>query len=148
MHFIILPPVTLFLTACLMAVLDALYPLKVLWEAPASYLGLVPLAAGVAIASWHAKLFKRIGANIQTFGEPTALTREGLFGRTRNPMYLGFVLALAGLFVVLGSLSPLAGVLWYAAMVNWWYIPFEEKSMLRRFGNEYLSYCKEVRRWI
>lgn len=147
MRQLTLPPATMLLTAGLMTSLHVLQPVAILWRPPLSYLGLVLVAAGILVASWHARLFKRIGANIQTFGEPTALTRAGLFRLTRNPMYLGFVVALLGLFFVLGSLSPAIGVLWYAALANWWYIPFEEQAMRRKFGQEYLGYCREVRRW-
>jgi protein-S-isoprenylcysteine O-methyltransferase Ste14 len=132
-----------------MFALDAYLPLLAfLWQPSISYLGSVLTVGGLVIASWHARLFKRIGANIQTFGEPTRLTRAGLFGYTRNPMYLGFVLVLLGLAIVLGSLSPFAGPLLYAALVNWWYIPFEERAMLNKFGPEYNAYCRDVRRWI
>lgn len=148
MQGLILPPVTMLLTAIGMVLLDIWMPLRLLWQPPLAYAGVPVIAAGIVIASWHARLFKRIGANIQTFGEPTRLTRAGLFGRTRNPMYLGFVLALAGLFVLLGSLSPLLGLLCYALLANFWYVPFEERAMLKRFGSEYTAYCREVRRWL
>lgn len=146
MHIVILPPVTMLMTAIAMVVLDTFYPLRVLWQP--SYAGALLIVGGIAIASWHARLFKRIGANIQTFGEPTRLTRAGLFSHSRNPIYLGFVTALAGLFILLGSLTPLLGVLLYLAMVNFWYVPFEERAMQRTFGDEYSSYCREVRRWL
>ena len=148
MHFMILPPVTMLVTAIAMILLDIWCPIRVLWEPPFSYAGVVLIVCGISIARWHAKLFKRIGANIQTFGKPTRLTRAGLFSRTRNPMYLGFVTTLVGIFVVLGSLSPAAGVLVYFGLANWWYVPFEERAMLRHFGAEYTSYCQQVRRWL
>ena len=148
MYVFILPPVTMLLTAGAMILLDAWIPVRLLWTPPLSYAGVPLIAGGIAIASWHARLFRRIGANIQTFEAPTRLTRDGLFSHTRNPMYLGFATALLGLFVALGSLSPLAGVLFYVGLLNWWYIPFEERAMLGQFGTEYSRYCKEVRRWL
>ncbi len=147
-RFIILPPITMLLTAALMVALDRYAPILHMWRWPASGVGIVFIVLGIGIAQWHARLFERIGANIQTFGEPSAITRAGLFSRTRNPMYLGFVLALSGVAIVLGSLTPLAALLAYAALAQWWYIPFEERAMLRKFGAEYQSYCAEVRRWL
>ena len=148
MRLLILPPITMLMTAAAMVALHLHVPFMRLWPAPAAYLGLAVMLAGLLAASWHARLFKRLGANIQTFGEPTVLTRDGLFGYSRNPMYLGFVAALAGLAIALGSASPFAGVAAYAALANWWYVPFEERAMRRRFGDEYLNYCRQVRRWI
>lgn len=148
MRFLILPPITMLLTGAVMVALNNYLPMGRAWTAPFSYLGVMLMGAGISIAHWHARLFKRVGANIQTFGEPSALTREGLFRHTRNPMYLGFVLALLGLAVLLGSVSPFLALALYAALVNWWYIPFEEKALRRKFGDEYLRYCRQVRRWI
>jgi len=147
-RFIILPPITMLLTAAVMAALDAAMPVTILWHVPISYIGIALIALGIGIAQWHARMFKKIGANIQTFGEPTQLCRDGLFRYTRNPMYLGFLIALSGLAVLLGSLSPFAGLVLYAALANWWYVPYEERAMRRRFGESYRTYCKDVRRWI
>ncbi len=41
-------------------------------------------------------LFQRIGTNVYTFEEPGELVTEGLYGISRNPMYLGLVVAGAG----------------------------------------------------
>ena len=148
MRFVILPPIAMLFAAALMAALDTWLPVKILWTAPISYAGGVLIIVGIGIAQWHARLFKRIGTNIQTFGEPTRLSRDGLFRYSRNPMYLGFLMALLGGWIMLGSLSPGVGVLLYAALTNWWYIPFEERAMALKFGDLYAAYCRDVRRWI
>ncbi len=38
-------------------------------------------------------LFQRIGTNVYTFEEPGELVTEGLYGISRNPMYLGLAVA-------------------------------------------------------
>lgn len=146
MRFIILPPVTMLLTAATMLVLHRYAPVQRFWTI--DLLGWALVGSGLLTAAWHARLFRRIGTNIQTFGEPTMLTRSGLFAYTRNPMYVGFVSALLGLAIALGTLTPFAGVLVYAALVKWWYVPFEERAMRRKFGDAYTAYCLEVRRWL
>jgi protein-S-isoprenylcysteine O-methyltransferase Ste14 len=115
---------------------------------PVNWFGALLIAAGLAVSAWHSRMFERLGTNIDTFGEPGRLTREGLFSRTRNPMYLGFLMALTGLAFVLGSLTPIAILLVFFAMTHFWYIPTEEKAMSSKFGTEYAEYQRAVPRWL
>jgi protein-S-isoprenylcysteine O-methyltransferase Ste14 len=148
MHLLLLPPSLFVLSAALMILLDRLLPIVQLCQHPQRWSGLLLVVLGLAIARWHARLFVRIGTNIQTFGEPGTLTREGLFAYSRNPMYLGFVLALCGLAIALGSLTVWMPVLAYAVLLDRWHIRFEEAAMARRFGDEYAAYRSQVRRWL
>ncbi|MGM0703632.1 MAG: methyltransferase family protein [Pseudomonadota bacterium] len=148
MRWLILPPMAMIFTASTMLLLDRYAPLVRLWEAPYTWKGIVLVLVGLGIASWHARLFKRLGTNIDTFGEPGSLTRQGLFRFTRNPMYLGFVIALVGLAIYLASPTPFLAALCFALLAHFWYIPFEERKLLRKFGQEYLNYQAEVRRWL
>lgn len=92
--------------------------------------------------------FKKLGTNLNTFRDPDILTTDGLFRFSRNPMYLGFLIILAGACVVLGSASPLLALLGFILLTNYWYIPIEERAMLRQFGENYLNYQNKVRRWL
>lgn len=148
MRFLFLPPIIMLFTGLGMVVLDRRLPLARLWDTPYSWAGLLLVVVGLAIAKWHAGLFKKIGTNIQTFGEPGTMTRAGMFRVSRNPMYLGFVLALLGEAIILGSASAFLAAAAFAALTNYWYIPFEERAMLQRFGQEYIDYKNSVRRWL
>ncbi|MCE3289332.1 MAG: hypothetical protein K0R83_1344, partial [Caulobacter sp.] len=84
----------------------------------------------------------------RTFDDPDVLVTGGPFRFTRNPMYLGFLLLLAGVALGLGAASP-----WIVPVVFWlladrWYIPFEERAMRRTFGEAYEAYARRVRRWV
>lgn len=63
-------------------------------------------------------------------------------------MHLGFVLILAGAWLLLGSLSPLMGVALFVIVTDRWYISFEEKAMKSAFGEDYEAYRRRTRRWI
>ncbi len=147
MHALFLPPVMLMLCAAIMLALYYLAPLATLIPSPWHWGGLLPMAAGVCIANWHARLFRRIGTNINTFGEPGTLTTEGLFSRTRNPMYLGMLLAIAGLAWLLGNAASIGPVLLFFLLAQCWYIPLEERNMQRKFGVEFSAYQERVPRW-
>ncbi|MBI4521397.1 MAG: isoprenylcysteine carboxylmethyltransferase family protein, partial [Gemmatimonadetes bacterium] len=98
--------------------------------------------------TWPSKHFDRLNTTVKPFEEPRELTTAGLFGFTRNPMYLGGVVLLAGLAIFLGSLSP-----WPVIPVFMWviarrFISAEEEILERRFGERYLEYKARVRRWL
>jgi protein-S-isoprenylcysteine O-methyltransferase Ste14 len=93
--------------------------------------------------------FVRAGTPVRPFTQqPAALVTGGMFRLSRNPMYLGLVLALAG--AALSLVSPLA--LLAAPVYGWWvqrrFIEREERLLEERFGNAYRAYCLRVRRWV
>ncbi len=63
-------------------------------------------------------------------------------------MYLGFLIALFGLFVLFGCLSPLFIVIIFFVITDRWYIEFEEVAMAKVFGDEYAKYKTKTRRWL
>lgn len=147
MHFL-LPPLLFCLLLSLMLFAGFCFPL-VHWPlAPFHWLGLLFVAIGLVIASWHARLFSQLGTNISTFEEPDVLVQAGLFRYTRNPMYLGFLIALCGTAITLSSASPWVFVVCFFVITDRWYIAFEEKMMLQKFGDEYRLYQQQVGRWL
>lgn len=143
----LLPPTLVLLLAVMMIGVTFVAP----WPGyalPVRLVGAGVLVAGVMLSARHAALFERVGTNIMTFDDPGTLVRTGAFAWTRNPMYLGFVLALLGVAVVLGSLAALFGPLVFLAVADRWYIPFEERRMVAVFGDDYLRYQRSVRRWV
>jgi protein-S-isoprenylcysteine O-methyltransferase Ste14 len=79
--------------------------------------------------------------------ESTGLKVHGLFGLSRNPMYLGVYSTL--LAAVLYTLNPV--VLLIAAFiiaVHHRIVLAEEEHMRTVFGEEYTQYCRRVRRYL
>lgn len=148
MHTVFLPPVVMLLIIAVMAVLNQYLPVIRLWEMHFCWIGIPLVVLGLGMAQWHVHLFRKIGTNVNTFKEPGILTREGLYRFSRNPVYLGFMVMLAGVWMILGSVSPLVGLAAFWLLANYWYIPFEERAMLSKFGDEYIAYRKSVRRWL
>lgn len=144
----LLPPYLFAICILAMIGLDQLLPVKDVLNAPWRYIGLAVIAAGVAINLTSALMFRRLNTNIVTFLDPGSVVDTGPFAHTRNPMYLGFTLALLGVAVLLGSLMTLIPVVVFFIAADRWYIPFEERRLENIFGNEYQNYCDRVRRWI
>ncbi len=142
-------PQTLFMI-CLagMLLLHWLLPIRVILTPPLNWLGALPLILGTILTVTGSNQFAAVGTNIHPFNEPGKLVTDGLYHFSRNPMYLGGVLNLTGIWLLLGSLSPLAVVLVAFGALNWGYIPFEERWLAQKFGPAYAAYQQQTRRWL
>lgn len=79
----------------------------------------------------------------------SALVTDGVYSLSRNPMYVGMVLALIAWGLYLGSivaflLAPAAFVIYMDRRQ----IPAEENALAAAFGEQYAQYTRRVRRWI
>lgn len=116
---------------------------------PFNLIGVPFLLGGLFIAQSSKKLFIKFKTNVNTFDEPDKLITNGMFKRSRNPMYLGFVFAIIGMALIYqGAISSFVMALLFFLIVDRWYIKFEEDAMLKKFGKEYSDYCGKTRRWI
>ena len=116
--------------------------------APFNYIGIALILLGLAMTVGVRKRFSQADTEIHTFKKPQELVTDGLFGISRNPIYLGFTVSLIGVWILLGTLLPIAGCIIFILVTNYWYIPYEERTMEQTFGNEYKVYQSKVRRWI
>ncbi|MBX3511313.1 MAG: isoprenylcysteine carboxylmethyltransferase family protein [Hyphomonadaceae bacterium] len=111
--------------------------------------GVVVIAAGLTLIFWAMLQFRL--ANTQLLpNSPVnrSLVTSGVFGLTRNPMYLGMVLfCVGGALWMERAVMLLAPVLMFG-VANWVFIPFEEGKMRRQFGEAFDAYARRVRRWL
>lgn len=116
---------------------------------PLNLSGLALLVLGIGIAKWGKTLFAKRKTNINTFDSPDLLITEGLYKYSRNPMYLGFAIAIFGVAILFqGAFSSFVFAFLFIFITDRWYIGFEEKVMREKFGQSYRDYCKNTRRWI
>lgn len=128
--------------------LDRFYPMQKWLIRPYNLTGVIPLLIGMFMVVSIGKRFRKAKTQIHTFKVPKKLVTNGLFQYSRNPIYLGFTIALVGIAFLYGSLSALIPALFFFLVANFWYIPFEEQNMKRVFGQSYLFYRRKVRRWL
>jgi protein-S-isoprenylcysteine O-methyltransferase Ste14 len=143
----ILPPTIFLICLTIMLALHLVWPVQMILPPVLKLPGLVLFVAGMLLTITGSRHFTQVGTNVDTFGEPGLLVKDGAFRYSRNPMYLGMSLSLLGVWLFLGSLSPLAGALVFICLSDRWYIPFEEKKMVEKFGQDYLNYKLKTRRW-
>ena len=106
------------------------------------------LLAGVIVMFAGAGLLRRRKTNIIPFKPATCLVDTGIYGVTRNPMYLGMALAYAALAILLDSLGALLLLPVVIGIMQTQVIAREEAYLERAFGRDYLAYRGRVRRWI
>jgi protein-S-isoprenylcysteine O-methyltransferase Ste14 len=143
------PPILYAATLLLAYLAHWLWPLAPLIGPPVSgLLGLPMLVSGIAFGAAAIVRFRVLGTPIDPTSRATRLATGGIYRLSRNPMYVGAVIALLGLglgtlwtwLIVLSLLLPVA--LYKLAIER------EEAYLQRHFGAEYHSYCARVRRWI
>ncbi len=76
------------------------------------------------------------------------LITSGVFALSRNPIYLGKALLMAGLAVITAHLFSLLAVAAYILLYHVLVIPMEERLLHETFGRSYREYQKKVRRWL
>ncbi len=81
-------------------------------------------------------------------GQPTALVVEGPYLWTRNPMYLGLLVALTGIAFLLGSPWLFLAPLGFFFVVDRLFVRFEEERLQTLFGPGYADLLARVRRWL
>lgn len=143
------PVIVVAATAGLMALTARLIPMEP-WhftDAKSLAVALVAIGALIAVAGVVAFRQAKTTANPMDPNASSALVSHGIYRFTRNPMYLGFLLALAGWGVKMGNLPALAWLVVYVLYINRYQIIPEERILESKFGQAFLDYRKHVRRW-
>ena len=78
----------------------------------------------------------------------TALVTGGIYQWTRNPMYLAMLLVLVAWACIVSNWASLAMLPLFVAYLNRFQIGPEERALHARFGAEFESYRRKVRRWL
>ena len=132
----------------LMLALHFMFPIVQIVPAFGRLIGLLPLGAGLVISFMAERQFIQVGTSVNPTGATNQLVTDGFYRYSRNPMYLGMALALVGVALLLGSLTPF-GVI---PLFQWWistqFIRREEQRLATQFGQDWLEYKARVRRWI
>jgi len=115
---------------------------------PYNQIGILVFLVGISLLFWSFYLFKKNKTPIIPGKKPTFVVAEGPYTFTRNPMYLGVTIALLGAAIYFGNILSFLSPLIFFLIMNFYFVPLEEKLMEGLFGNKYLNYKKKVRRWV
>ena len=75
------------------------------------------------------------------------LITKGLFGISRNPIFLGVLIVFAGMFLIIPNAVTLV-ILISGFIVIQVQVRLEEEFLLKELGTEYKEYMSKVNRWL
>eukprot|EP00465_Bigelowiella_longifila_P002331 CAMPEP_0185269826 /NCGR_PEP_ID=MMETSP1359-20130426/40856_1 /TAXON_ID=552665 /ORGANISM="Bigelowiella longifila, Strain CCMP242" /LENGTH=238 /DNA_ID=CAMNT_0027861159 /DNA_START=228 /DNA_END=941 /DNA_ORIENTATION=+ len=104
----------------------------------------VSLAAVIILSS-----LGTLGSNLTPLPKPrenAKLKNDGMFRYMRHPLYMGLILGSFGLAVITSSLSRGMFAVALTIILNY-KAEFEEEKLVEKFGEDYIRYMSEVRRF-
>src|SRR5687767_8708967 len=111
-------------------------------------IGLALLAAVIALAGVVAFRVNKTTVNPLNPDAASTVVSNGVYRFSRNPMYLGFLLALAGWAIYLSNALAALFLPAFVAYLNQFQIKPEERTLLAKFGPAFSQYVAAVRRWV
>lgn len=144
------PPILMILTAVAMWAVSRWLPRPALppaWH----YLGSTVfgvLALTMALAGFRAFWRARTTINPVRIEEASSLVTTGIYGVTRNPMYVALTALLTGWAFWLSVPWAFGGPLAFALFLRRFQIIPEERVLQAKFGQDYQDYRQRVRRWL
>ena len=123
-------------------------PIQFLAEVLSIWLGvlLILVAGPVIVSAVHT--IHRAQTAFDLRKPTTSIVTEGAFRLSRNPAYLALTLLYLGIASLINSIWVLLMVVPTVIVMHRGVIKREERYLERKFGEGYLRYKEEVRRWI
>ena len=118
------------------------------WSRQLEIMGFVLLGLGAVVAIWCQVIFRRARTTTVPGQLSSRLITNGPYQVSRNPMYVGLILAYLGEAAILNQICPVLFLVGTVLYLNTIVIPVEESRLRQAFGHEYLQYCARLRRWI
>jgi protein-S-isoprenylcysteine O-methyltransferase Ste14 len=117
------------------------------YQAP---IGIALIVLGVVIVAISLRSFVVAGTTPSPTQpkNATELVTSGAYSLSRNPMYVGDTVMLAGIAVWIGSVLALALIAAFVWYIDRFQIAAEEKALAKIFGSRYATYRGKVRRWL
>jgi len=146
-----IPPLALVMIVALFMWLGATHTPGLGFRVPfQSMIALSLLSLGVLVCVVGVLQFKKAKTTVNPT-KPQAsssLVTTGIYRRSRNPMYLGFLLILAAWAAFTACTISLLGLPAFVAYMNQFQIKPEERALTALFDKDFRDYCSNVRRWI
>ena len=108
------------------------------------------LLFGLGIFSAAVQSFKKHETTINPLSpdKASSLVNSGIFSYSRNPMYLGMLLILLSVSFKFNISGGLFISFLFKIYITRFQIMPEEKAMAKLFGEEFITYKNQTRRWV
>ena len=142
------PPLIYLVTLIFGLLLGRRFPISVLPRKMARGFGFSLLGGGVLLLGWFESAMRQADTPASPYKPVERIATEGPFRYSRNPGYLAMAMIYTGI-------ASLANALWAILLlpvallaIQRGVIEREERYLEGKFGEEYLSYKEQVRRWV
>jgi protein-S-isoprenylcysteine O-methyltransferase Ste14 len=145
------PPLLLAVALVAAIALQGLYPLRFGRGEAGEILrgaGIVALIVAVLFIVLAIRKLRKGNTTVKAHRSASRLVTGGPYAISRNPIYLGMVVLLAGLGFVMGNAWLILAAVLCGYAVQKLAIEREEAHLEHRFGKAWRDYSKRVRRWI
>lgn len=149
-ELLIPPPIVMAIAAAVMWGLSRITNFSLIpdaWRIPVTMI-LVLIGAVIALAGVLAFIRARTTVNPHRPDKSSVLVQNGIYRITRNPMYLGMLLALMAWSFWLNAAVTLVTPALFIAWIHRFQILPEERVLEQNFGESFRAYCRRVRRWL
>jgi protein-S-isoprenylcysteine O-methyltransferase Ste14 len=145
------PPLIALATLALGLLLDRLFPIgaaaAMLRGTPRYLIAGMLLVLGGIVAMRAIRLFQGAGTAVEPWKPTSALVTDGIFAKTRNPMYEGLLFFMLGLAVGLASDWTTLLLVPAALLMHFGVVLREERYLEATFGEAYRRYQEKVPRY-
>lgn len=149
MKWIDIPPVWLLFAVVLAWWIAQLQPMSLAFGGPVTdLLGGLLVGGGIVLILLAASEMRKQRTTIIPHMEADRLVTSGIFKRSRNPIYLGDTLVLAGLALRWDAPVALLLVPLFMFTITQRFIIPEENRLRVKFRANFARYCQQTRRWV
>lgn len=143
------PPPLIFLVVMIISYgVHYFFPVGLGGSSALKYIGILVIIFGISVVFLASRYFKHAETNIEPWKPTTKIISTGIYGYSRNPIYLAFCLVQIGVAVFLNSFWILISFILSASLVYQIVIKKEEWYLETKFGEDYIRYKNMVRRWL
>ncbi len=108
----------------------------------------IAVTAGLVFIGGAANEMRRVGTNIPTWEPTLEIATGGIYGRSRNPIYVGFMFLMIAFGLFFASDWTFVMIVPFALIIHYGVILREERYLLARFGADYADYKARVSRYL
>jgi protein-S-isoprenylcysteine O-methyltransferase Ste14 len=146
----ILPVLQVLIIALMMIVANYFHPNFTLNLPENLWISLFIFLIAIALAIFAVCSFRQHKTTVNPMKpeSSTTVVNTGVYAFSRNPMYLAMLIALIALAYYIEHLSSIPLLIVFVIYMTKFQIIPEEKALSELFGQHYLDYKTQVRRWL
>ena len=146
---VIAPPPFIYLGGLILGLfIQKQLPLRLSRRKRRPFLGTLLIGAGFTLGFTAFRTMREAETPPDPRQPVTTIVTSGPFQLSRNPIYLSMALLYSGIAVLTDALWPMLLLPFVLHIMNRGVIDREERYLERKFGDKYMEYKRQVRRWL